>query len=362
MPDAQVFVLSPCPPVPLSPCLPDPHQMHHACSPTCSHSSAGISRRDFLAMSALGAAAMAGAPFVFGQAAAPADPAAKTGKRGRANGGGPTHPLIDIHAHQSPDSMRGKGKKGGGGRTEAQFLEHQKVVNAIGSVILGGNDYEYEFIKADPGRYVRFASAGAGGADRAASVERALKNGAKGIGEHRWEGDIPFSWAILDMARDYKVPILFHFQESAFPKGVYSEFYKVIEKYPTVTFIGHAIDWWGAIDKNYGSKGGNYPRGRVTPGGLTDQWLSRYPNLHGDLSAGSGATAILRDTPHAKEFITRHQDKLMFGSDCTCTQGGMPTCWTAIKLVALDFLELSPEVEQKIYISNAAKMFGLKTT
>ncbi len=334
--------------------------MHHICSSNCEHQRPGMSRRDFLTVASLAAVA-ATVPSLHAQDAAPA---LKKGGRapGATNGGGPTHPLIDIHVHQGSDAMRaaGAGKKGFGGRTEAQFLAHQKAVNAIGGVILGGNDYEYEFMKQEPGRYVRFASAMAPAGDRAAAVEKSLKNGARGIGEHRWEGDIPFSWSILDMARDYKVPILFHFEQSAFPKGVYGDFYKVIEKYPTVTFIGHAIDWWGSIDKNYDPTKGNYPRGRVTPGGLTDLWLGRYPNLHCDLSAQSGNTALMRDPDFAKDFVTRHQDKIMFGSDCTCSQGGMPTCWLAIKLVALNFLQLSPEVQQKIYLTNAAKMFNLK--
>jgi predicted TIM-barrel fold metal-dependent hydrolase len=279
------------------------------------------------------------------------------------NGGGPTHPLLDIHIHQMPDSRRGQGQgnRGGGGRTEAQFLAHQKAVNAVGGVLLGGNDYEYDFVKQAPDRYIRFASGMGQGDERAASVERALKNGAKGIGEHRWEGDIPFSWRILDMARDYKVPVLFHFEQAAFPRAVYSEFYKVLEKYPTVTFIGHGIDWWGAIDKNYNATQDGRPRGLVTPGGLTDQWLSRYPNLYSDMSAGSGNNALMRDPYFASEFVNRHQDRLMFGSDCTCTTGGMPTCWSAIKIVALNYLGLSPEIQQKIYLSNAQRLFDLKT-
>jgi predicted TIM-barrel fold metal-dependent hydrolase len=68
----------------------------------------------------------------------------------------------------------------------------------------------------------------------------------------------------------------------------------------------------------------------------------------------------LRDPEFAKDFVTRHQDKLMFGSDCPCTAGGMPTCWSGIKLVALNFLQLSAEVQQKIYLTNAAKFFKLK--
>jgi predicted TIM-barrel fold metal-dependent hydrolase len=331
-----------------------------------------MSRRDFITAASLAAAALALPSSVRAQTPAPKGAAAGAGD-GAPAAGGPTHPLIDIHMHQTPDAMRGrmpekkggdgKAKKGGSAaRTEAQFLVHQKAINAVGSVILGGNDYEFDFIKKDPSRYVRFASAGQAGGDRAAAVESALKNGARGIGEHRWEGDIPFSWRILDMARDFNVPILFHFQEANYagnPGVAYADFYKVIEKYPTVNFIGHAIDWWGAIDKNYSSKGGTYPRGRVTPGGLTDVWLGRYPNLHADLSATSGNTALLRDPDFAKDFVNRHQDKLMFGSDCPCTTGNSATCWSVIKLVALNQLQLSDEVKKKIYLTNAQKLLKL---
>jgi predicted TIM-barrel fold metal-dependent hydrolase len=328
-----------------------------------------MSRRDFLSAATVAAAAIAFPNVSRGQAANPA-PAAGTAPAP----GGPPPLCIDIHAHQGPDNRRGlaapaakqddgKAKKAGGSaaRTEAQFLAHQKAVNAVASVILGGNDYEYEFMKAHPDRYVRFASAGnVPSGDRAAAVEKALKGGAKGIGEHRWEGDIPFTRAILDMARDFKVPILFHFQEANYPAAVYSEFYKTIEKYPTVTFIGHAIDWWGSIDKNYNFKAGTYPRGRVTPGGLTDVWLGRYPNLFCDLSATSGNTALLRDPDFAKDFVTRHQDKIMFGTDCPCTSGAVPSCWAVIKHVAIAQLQLGAAVQEKIYYRNAQKMFGLK--
>src|SRR5688500_11546195 len=181
-----------------------------------------FSRRDFLA--ATGAAAVAAAiPHSFGQTPAPKQTSPGLDARGE-----PTHPLIDMHAHQVPDSMRGQNPKGGApGRNEAQFVAHQKACNAVASVILGGNDYEFEFMKAEPNKYIRFASAQRAGGDRGAAVEAALKGGAKGIGEHRWEGDIPFTWRMLDMARDYKVPILFHFEETLFPAAVYSEFYKV---------------------------------------------------------------------------------------------------------------------------------------
>jgi uncharacterized protein len=294
-----------------------------------------MSRRTFLRTSSLAALA-------------PALPGAKT------------HPLIDIHMHQTP--AKGAAARGGPTRTEQQFLAHQKSINAVATVILGANDHRFGFIEKDPSRYVRFVGAGPAGEDRRASIERALQKGARGIGELRYEGETPFTTSVIELARDFKVPILFHFQEADNAAAVYANFYRYLEKYPTVSFIGHAIDWWGAIDKSYSLGGGNYPRGRVTRGGLTDLWLGRYPNLHGDLSATSGNTALLRDPDFSKELLERHQDKLMFGSDCPCPGGSGATCLSIIKLVALNQLRLSPAIEQKIYLANAQKLFGLKVT
>ena len=59
----------------------------------------------------------------------------------------------------------------------------------------------------------------------------------------------------------------------------------------------------------------------VTAGGLTDRLLSDYPNMFGDTSAGSGLNALTRDPDHAREFLARQQDKLLFGSDWDDTIG-----------------------------------------
>ena len=50
----------------------------------------------------------------------------------------------------------------------------------------------------------------------------------------------------------------------------------------------------------------------------------------------------------------------MFGSDCPCPSGSVATCWSVIKLVALNQLQLSDAVKQKIYLTNAQKLLGLK--
>lgn len=75
---------------------------------------------------------------------------------------------------------------------------------------------------------------------------------------------------------------------------------------------------------------------------------------------GENTRGLLRDPDFAKDFVVRHQDKLMFGSDCPCTTGNSATCWSVIKLVALNQLQLSAEVQQKIYLTNAQKLLKLK--
>jgi uncharacterized protein len=56
-------------------------------------------------------------------------------------------------------------------------------------------------------------------------------------------------------------------------------------------------------------------------GGVTDKLLGDYPNLFGDLAANSGNNAMSRDAEFTADFLKRHQDKLFFGSDCSCSDG-----------------------------------------
>ena len=82
------------------------------------------------------------------------------------------------------------------------------------------------------------------------------------------------------------VPVLMHFQHEAYNLHI-ERFYTMLEKYPKVNFIGHAQTWWANIDRNR-HQATMYPKGKVTPGGITDRLFSDYPNVYGDLSAGSG--------------------------------------------------------------------------
>ena len=180
------------------------------------------------------------------------------------------------------------------------------------------------------------------------------------IGEQKFgvQCDSPEMQRIYDIARAHRVPVLMHWQFNRFNYG-FERFYKMLEKYPQVNFIGHAQTWWGHIDKNHTDQTVMYPKGPVTPGGLTDKYLSDYANMYGDLSAGSGQNALTRDEGFARDFLSRHQDKLLFGSDCNDHEGGGPKCIGARTISIIRGLARSKEIERKLLYDNAKKLFRM---
>ena len=192
-------------------------------------------------------------------------------------------------------------------------------------------------------------------------IEKYLKLGAVVIGEQKFgiECDSPAMQKIYKLAADYRVPILMHWQYRMYNYGL-ERFYKMLEKHPKTKFIGHAQTWWAHIYKNYQDDTSNlYPKGRVTPGGITDRYLSDYPNMYGDLSAGSGLNALTRDEQHARAFLDRHQDKLIYGSDCNDLVGSIPGCQGAETIAVLRRLAPSKAIERKLLYGNAKRVFRL---
>jgi predicted TIM-barrel fold metal-dependent hydrolase len=102
-----------------------------------------------------------------------------------------------------------------------------------------------------------------------------------------------------------------------------------------------------------------YPKGPVTPGGITDRLLSDYENIYGDLSAGSGLNALLRDEEHAKAFLKRHQNKLLYGSDCNDREGAGKPCSGSQQLAAVRRLSPDGVATRKMLYGNAARLFRI---
>ena len=93
---------------------------------------------------------------------------------------------------------------------------------------------------------------------------------------------------------------------------------RMLQTFSDTIFIGHATRFWAEISQHADLdpvRLAQYPSGPVTPTGPTDRLLGQYPNLYGDLSGNSGYTAITRDPAFGLDFLERHQDKLLFGTD-----------------------------------------------
>ena len=117
-----------------------------------------------------------------------------------------------------------------------------------------------------------------------------------------------------------------------------------------------------------------YPTGPIKRGGITDKLLSDYANLFGDLSANSGNNALSRDPEFTKDFLARHQNKLVFGSDCSCLDGhgggtsqnnNPPAARMRGKCVARETLTVlkqhtKPNVFRKLTWENGHKLFKIK--
>jgi predicted TIM-barrel fold metal-dependent hydrolase len=139
----------------------------------------------------------------------------------------------------------------------------------------------------------------------------------------------------------------------------FERFHKMLEKYPRTIFVGHAQTWWANIDKNHQNQAVLYPKGKVIPGGVTDRYLSDYPNMYGDLSAGSGLNAFTRDEDHARGFFQRHQDKLIYGSDCNDLVGSGAACQGSQTIAVVRRLAPNKAIERKLLYENARRVFRI---
>lgn len=281
--------------------------------------------------------------------------------------------IVDIHQHVNYH-----------GRADEGLIAHQDAMGVTKTILLPagsnalrpsthsgksfglaarvlGNEAALRLTKEHPDKFVFCANEVTDLDTAVTEMEKYLKLGAVGIGEQKFsvECDSTASLRVYDLAKAYGVPVLLHFQTKTYNLG-YERFFQILEKYPTVSFIAHAQATWGNVDAKH-DQSVNYPTGKVTPGGLTDQWLTRHPNFYADLSAGSGLNAFTRDEEHGAAFFTRHQDKLLYGSDCQDVIGKPDdkNCCGSKMLAIIQKLVPDAAAKRKILGENAKRVFKL---
>lgn len=189
-------------------------------------------------------------------------------------------------------------------------------------------------------------------------LKKYIDAGARGFGEHK-PGiaiDDPRNLEIFAACDEVGLPIVFHLDshrntdDPGLP-GLES----VLQQFPDTAFIGHAPGWWASISGDMADdKMQSYPKEEVKPGGAIDNLMEKYPNLYGDLSAGSGWNAIHRDLEFGRKFLIRRADQLLFGTDYLMPDQNIPQ----FELYGGQ-LELPKEVKRKIFRDNAKKLLTL---
>ncbi|HEY3840551.1 MAG TPA: amidohydrolase family protein [Bryobacteraceae bacterium] len=276
-------------------------------------------------------------------------------------------PVLDTHLHLRQDADACYTHMQGCGVTHAVLLTRA-----------ADEDRAKAEMEKRPGHFVRSVSTDPSQPDADRILRDALKNGAVSMGELKYHLalDSPEMRRIYEISADLHVPVMMHIQTFPHFKGElpyntgYPQFDKMLRAYPRTTFVGHGDLFWAHISADVPADRG-YPPGPIKKGGLTDRWLSDYPNFYADMSANSGNNALSRDPDFTREFIPRHRAKLIFGSDCSCTDGNgggvsqnnnPEAARLAGKCVARETLTVlkhsaSPEIFRAITWENGAKLF-----
>ena len=197
-------------------------------------------------------------------------------------------------------------------------------------------------------------------------MEHYKDKGCKGIGEIC--ANLPFLDPMVQNlfkhAEQVGLPITFHI--APYIGGYYGlydepglpQLQQSLARFPNLKFFGHSQAFWAEIGKlEKPADRCGYPKYPVREEGVVPKLMRDYPNLYGDLSAGSGHNALARDPDYAVEFLNEFQDRLMFGTDICAPD--TPTPLVDFLIGLRDSGKISETVFNKIAKENAIKVLKL---
>ena len=192
------------------------------------------------------------------------------------------------------------------------------------------------------------------------------EEGFKAVGEYipNLPFDDPLNMNLFRQVAEIGFPLQFHVG----PKigecyGCYDEIglprlEKVLKEVPDLIFLAHSQPFWAEMGTDVTLENRNtYPTGKVTPGRVVEL-MRNYPNLHGDLSGGSGLNAISRDPDFGNKFLDEFQDRLYYGTDiASASKPSYPQVEYFKKLKKEGVI--TDEAYEKITWKNAVKLLKL---
>ena len=244
---------------------------------------------------------------------------------------------FDIHLHGS----MARHPKVGGFTTPEGLIEYMDNLNTEMAVLLPivspecmstlvNPEEVLEICAVYPHRLVPFCNldprfkSNSAKADFTQLLSAYKEMGCKGVGEYTVNIplDDPLNMNLFRQVEEIGLPLTFHLAPQV---GGYYGCYddlglprleKILKQFPKLIFLGHSQVFWAEIGPlpNPDERKG-YPKGPVPKPGRLVELFRKYPNLHGDLSAGSGFNAISRDPEFGYRFLEEFQDRLYYGTD-----------------------------------------------
>jgi uncharacterized protein len=292
--------------------------------------------------------------------------------------------LIDIHVHcakkRHPKLTRPNGSHYPDPETLIQMMDDAGIDKACIMTTLSP-EWRYTMVSSEetleicamyPDRLIPFCNfdprflTNDDTADFAPLLEAYKELGCKGVGETipNLPFDHPMCMNLFKHVQASGLPLTFHVAPQM--GGFYGfvdevglpRLEKVLQAFPNLKFLAHSQPFWAEISTNVLEDGKRvpYPSGPVTPGRVPEL-MRKYPNLLGDLSAGSGFRAISRDPEFGYGFMEEFQDRLFWGTDIANVPQNLPIVnyFNELKSKKL----ISEEAYEKITWKNANGLLGL---
>ncbi len=290
--------------------------------------------------------------------------------------------LIDIHVHTTRPSglTRPDGSRYPSPDELIAMMDSLGIDKAV-TLCTVSPEYRYSFVTPEevldivakfPERLIPFANldprmlTNSTNSDFRHILRHYKEAGCRGIGEYipNIPFDDPLNMNLFKQVEELQLPLTFHIApQIGGIYGCYDEIglprlERVLEECPELIMLGHSQPFWAEIGDDVTNENrSGYPEGPVKPGRLPEL-MRKYPNLHGDLSAGSGLNAIRRDPEFGRAFMEEFQDRLYFGTDIAHSTQNPPIVEFFKKLKQEK--TISEAAYEKIAWRNAARLLGLE--
>lgn len=135
---------------------------------------------------------------------------------------------------------------------------------------------------------------------------------------------------------------------------------RLLREAPDTIVVGHGQGFWAEIGAGLTMEEKmRYPQGPIEEEGALPKLLREYPNLYGDISAGSGHNALSRDPEYGVAFINEFQDRLVYGTDQSFGRPELVMPHRAFLKGLVAEGKIGAEVYEKIAWKNAARLLKL---